>query len=81
MGIEERAGETMQTLGQVSYPKYNYDDRFTDIEISKFNELFTYFDRNGNGKMDIRDLPLAMRAMGALVTDPEINLLIKKYDP
>lgn len=59
----------MMALGEISYPKYNFDDRFTDIEINKFAELFKYFDRHGNGTMDVRDLGTAMRAMGALITD------------
>jgi len=59
----------MMNLGQISYPKFNYDDRFTDIEINRFNEMFQYFDREANGTMDVRDLNTAMRAMGALITD------------
>ena len=31
--------------------------------------------------MDTRDLGLAMRTMGALITDKEVDMLIKKYDP
>ena len=31
--------------------------------------------------MDIRDLPSAMRALGALITDAEIKVLVDKYDP
>ena len=31
--------------------------------------------------MDVRDLGQAMRIMGALITDQEVSMLIKKYDP
>lgn len=71
----------MKNLGDISYPRFNYDDRFTDIEINRFNELFSFLDRQGNGTMDVRDLGTAMRAMGALITDIEVGLLIQKYDP
>jgi len=40
LGLSREHDSSMMQLGEVSYPKYNYDDRFTDIEISKFNELF-----------------------------------------
>ena len=80
LGIDQDSNQ-MLNLGQISYPKFSYDDRFTDIEIQRFNELFTYFDREANGTMDTRDLGLAMRSMGALVTDKEVDMLIKKYDP
>ena len=81
LGLGDPNENPLQNLGQLSYPKYNYDDRFTDIEIQKFNELFQYFDRHANGSMDIRDLPSAMRALGALITDAEIKVLVDKYDP
>ena len=70
----------MQNLGELNYPKYQYDDRFTDLELTKFNDMFVYFDKGGNGTMDVRDLPKAMRAMGALITDREVQQLIHKYD-
>ena len=81
LGLADPNENPMQNLGALSYPQYNYDDRFTDIEIQKFNELFQYFDRHANGTMDVRDLPSAMRALGALITDAEIKVLINKYDP
>lgn len=65
----------LQKLGDMNYPQYNYDDRFTDPELKQFREMFQYFDRNGNEQMDVRDLPRAMRAMGALITDKEVKIL------
>lgn len=64
----------------MNYPEYQYDDRFTDLELTRFNDMFVYFDKKENGTMDIRDLGKAMRAMGALITDKEVNMLVKKYD-
>ena len=57
LGLSADTDIRLLSLGQLSYPKFPYDDRFTDIEINKFRELFTYFDREGNGTMDVRDLP------------------------
>ena len=57
------------------------DERFTDLELEKFKEAFVFFDRSGDGTMRSTDLCLAMRAMGALVTEHEVKLLLLKYDP
>lgn len=61
--------------------RYNFDDIFTDAELDKFKEAFVYFDRNGDGTMSAGDVCLAMRAMGALVSEKEVQNLLNKYDP
>jgi calmodulin len=61
--------------------QYSFEDKFTDIELEKFKEAFIFFDRNGDGTMSADDVCLAMRAMGALVTEKEIKNLLRKYDP
>lgn len=60
---------------------YSFEDKFTDIELEKFKEAFIFFDRNGDGTMKAEDVGLAMRAMGALVSDGEVKSLLRKYDP
>jgi len=60
---------------------YHFEDRFTDIELEKFKQAFIFFDRDGDGTMSCDDVCLAMRAMGALVTEKEVKNLLKKYDP
>ena len=45
------------------------------------DKMFEFFDRTNNGTIDIRNLPKAMRSMGALITNVEIVLMIKKFDP
>lgn len=60
---------------------YQFEDRFTDIEIEKFRQAFIFFDRQGDGTMATDDVCLAMRAMGALVTSKEVKNLLRKYDP
>lgn len=59
---------------------YSFEDKFTDIELEKFKEAFIFFDRNGDGSMKADDVALAMRAMGALVSNNEVKALMKKYD-
>ena len=60
---------------------YQFEDRFTDLELEKFKQAFIFFDRDGDGTMACDDVPLAMRSMGALVTEKEVKTLLKKYDP
>lgn len=60
---------------------YTFEDKFTDIELEKFKEAFIFFDRNGDGTMKSDDVVLAMRAMGALVSNNEVKALLRKYDP
>lgn len=48
---------------------YAFEDKFTDLELEKFKEAFIFFDRNGDGTMKNEDLGLALRSMGALVTN------------
>ena len=55
-------------------------ESFSDLELSKFKEAFTFFDRAGDGTMKTDDVGLALRSMGALVNSKEIKLLIAKYD-
>lgn len=60
---------------------FDYREKFSELEIEKFREAFTFFDRQGDGTMKTESVGLAMRSMGALVTAKEIKLLIAKYDP
>ena len=62
-------------------PVIGFVDRFTDLEMEKFKEAFIFFDRDGDGTMKAEDVGLAMRAMGALVSNQEVKRLLKKYDP
>lgn len=45
---EKVQNNPLQNIGEVSYPRYNFDDRFTDLEVKKFSEIFNYLDRDGN---------------------------------
>ena len=60
---------------------YAFEDKFTDVELEKFREAFLFFDRDGDGTISNDDVPLALRAMGALVSNEEVDQLLKKYDP
>ena len=58
----------------------DYSERFTDVEIDKFKEAFTFFDRSGDGTIRTDDVTLAMRAMGALITGKQVRVMLAKYD-
>ena len=58
----------------------DYNERFTQVEIESFKEVFTFFDRNGDGTIKESDVTLAMRSMGALITEKEVKMLLRKYD-
>ena len=58
-----------------------FEDKFTDIELEKFKEAFVFFDHSGDGTMRAEDVCLAMRAMGALVSEQEVARILRKYDP
>ena len=75
LGLQESEVNPLMNLGDISYPKYNFDDRFTDLEVKKFSEIFAYLDRDGNNQLRVSDLGLAMRAMGSLITDKEVTAL------
>ena len=51
---------------------YAFEDKFTDIELDKFKEAFIFFDRNGDGTIKNEDVGLALRSMGALVSNKEV---------
>jgi len=42
---------------------------FNELEVSKFRECFTFFDKHATGTMQTQDVGLALRAMGALVNE------------
>ena len=71
----------MQRKRQLAGLDFEIHERFTELEVEKFKEAFAFFDRNGDHSMKVEDVPLAMRAMGALVTKQQITALIRKYDP
>ena len=59
---------------------FDYREKFTPNEIERFKECFSFFDREGDKRMKVSDVGLAVRAMGALITGKEIEIFIKKYD-
>ena len=65
----------------MSFPRFEYDDRFTELETQMFRDLFQFFDRRGDQTIDVRDLGKAMRSVGALLSDHEVKILVQKYDP
>lgn len=54
---------------------------FSQKEINYYRDIFKFFDKSASDQLAITDLGLALRAAGALVTEKEIALLMKKIDP
>lgn len=61
--------------------QYAIEEKFSEDEIRTFKEAFLFFDTDGDGTMPLAELNLALRAMGFIVTQKEINELSKKLDP
>ena len=56
--------------------------RVEGAEDSKFNiyEAFRYFDREGRGKVYMRDIRIGLADLDYISTDSDIALLLKRFD-
>ena len=52
----------------------------TQVSEQEAKELFSLFDRDGNGKIDARELGTLIRSMGENPTETEVQALIKSVD-
>lgn len=77
MDPKQRRFRRAAGLDETPYRK----DKFNDLELTKFRECFTFFDKFGDGNLLTQDIGLALRAMGALINERDIVQLTKKYDP
>lgn len=59
----------------------NFNKVFTEKELSRYEEMFKYFDRTGKGTISREDFPTAIRALGVLVTTFELRELASYLDP
>ena len=78
--VAEAMDPAIQRQRQMAGLLQDYSERFTDVEIDKFKEAFTFFDRSGDGTIRTDDVTLAMRAMGALITGKQVRVMLAKYD-
>jgi len=54
---------------------------FDRKELNYFKNIFGFFDKSGTDQIYTKDLHLAIRAAGGLVTNLEISRLVTKIDP
>jgi Ca2+-binding EF-hand superfamily protein len=52
----------------------------TTVNETEAKELFSLFDRDGNGKIDARELGTLIRSLGENPTETEVQAMIKSVD-
>ncbi|KAL4966327.1 uncharacterized protein BDV14DRAFT_171428 [Aspergillus stella-maris] len=55
-------------------------DNLTKEEIDQFREVFSVFDKDGNGDIDAQELGEVMRSLGQAPTDAELQDIIDELD-
>lgn len=69
------------TADQVSQFLEALDEFYSQDNETKLNELFALFDRNGNGKIDSRELKGVMTSVTShRMTDAEVQNMIDEAD-
>ena len=58
-----------------------YDIRLPHDELAHIKEGFNFFDRDGDGTLNVEDLGMALRALGLLANNQEVASLAMKLDP
>jgi len=49
-------------------------------DLEKFKEHFNLFDKDGNGKISVSELGLALRSIGYTPTEKELTQIIDDFD-
>lgn len=69
--------------GQISFAEFcrmmNKKDKLVTFE-TELKEAFNVFDKDGNGTISAAELLTTMKELGEVITDEEINLMIKEAD-
>jgi len=68
-------------ISQGYFDPHQVEEKFSEDEIQAFKEAFVFFDREGDGTINLEDLGLALRSLGFIVTNSEVEELRNKYDP
>ncbi|TPX42284.1 hypothetical protein SeMB42_g05200 [Synchytrium endobioticum] len=55
-------------------------DQLTDEQIAEFKEVFSLFDKNGDGTIATKDLGIVMRSLGQNPTKAELGEMVKEVD-
>lgn len=54
--------------------------RLSAEEIAKYQQAFSLFDKDGNGKVNAKELGVVMRSLGQRLTEEELEGMIKEAD-
>lgn len=55
-------------------------EELTETQIEEFKEVFSLFDKDGDGTISTKELGTVMRTLGQNPTDAEIEQMIKEVD-
>ena len=56
------------------------DDQFSEQQIEEFKEAFSFFDKDGDGKITFTELKTVMLSLGLLPSVEEVIEMIKEMD-
>jgi len=57
------------------------DKRFTEEQFNELKEIFALFDKDHDGRINVSDLSLVMKSVGANPTDIELRDMISAFGP
>nr|QCW12731.1 calcium indicator jGCaMP7s [synthetic construct] len=60
--------------------EYNLPDQLTEEQIAEFKELFSLFDKDGDGTITTKELGTVMRSLGQNPTEAELQDMINEVD-
>ncbi|VDI33374.1 Hypothetical predicted protein [Mytilus galloprovincialis] len=66
--------------GKVNYEEFIAERGLTEDQREHITGVFNWFDKNGDGKIDAKELGLALRLEGLNPTEKEISEMIQKVD-
>lgn len=55
-------------------------DRLTDDEIAEIREIYSHYDDNGNGVIEVGELAALLDALGAELTSGQLDAAMKSLD-
>ena len=56
------------------------DDLFSEQQIEEFKEAFSFFDKDGDGKITFTELNTVMQSLGMVPTVEEVVEIIEEMD-
>ena len=54
--------------------------RLSDAQIAKYKDAFSVFDKDGSGRISVRELASVMRSLGNPISEPEAKEMVAEVD-